>query len=278
MDKEKKAYLEKQAVEVRKCIFRAIGAAGQGHIGGCLSVADLTTALYFHILNVDPENPRMEGRDRVVLSKGHAGPALYATLALKGYFPVEELDTLNQPHTNLPSHCDMTKTPGIDMTAGSLGQGLACAVGIAKAAKMCGGKEYIYAVIGDGESQEGSIWEASMAAAHYKLDNLIVFLDYNKLQIDGPVAEVMSLGDPAEKWKAFGFKVFEADGHNVEAIVDTVAEAKKEQDGRPVMIVLHTVKGKGVSFVEAAGVGNHSMPLSAEQVAAAVAELDGEVK
>ncbi len=275
MDRKEKERLEARAKAVRREIIKMIGTAGQGHVGGCLSAADVITALYFKLMNVDPGNPRMEGRDRLVLSKGHAGPALYAALALKGYFPPEQLATLNQPHTDLPSHCDMTKTPGIDMTAGSLGQGISCAVGIAKAAKLRGGTETIYAVIGDGESQEGTVWEASMAAAQYQLDHLIVFLDYNKLQIDGTVDQVMGLLDPVKKWEAFGFSAARIDGHDVEAIVDTAAALQKEEDGRPKMIVLDTIKGKGVSFIEELGAANHSMPLSAEQVERALVELEG---
>jgi transketolase len=277
MDKEKKKYLEAQAREIRKHIIRMIGEAGQGHVGGCLSIADVVAVLYNGVMNIDARNPNMEGRDRLVLSKGHAGPCLYAALAMKGFFPLRELMTLNKPHTNLPSHCDMLKTPGVDMTAGSLGQGVSCAVGIAKASKINNGNEYIYVIIGDGESQEGSVWEASMAAAQYKLDRLIVFLDYNKFQIDGTVDEVMSLINPADKWAAFGFKTFECDGHDAEAISDAIDLAKKEQDGKPSLIVLHTVKGKGVSFVEAEKAGSHSMALTAEQVAAAIAELEREV-
>lgn len=276
MDEKKKAELELRARSVRREIIRMIAAAGQGHVGGCLSAADVVTALYFELMNVDPSNPRMEGRDRLVLSKGHAGPALYAALALKGYFPAEQLATLNQPHTNLPSHCDMTKTPGVDMTAGSLGQGISCAVGIAKAAKIKGGGETVFVVLGDGESQEGTVWEASMAAAQYRLDNLIVFLDYNKLQIDGTVDEVMSLLDPVKKWEAFGFSAARIDGHDMGAIVDTVRNVQEERDGRPKLIVLDTVKGKGVSFIEAAGTANHSMPLSAEQAEQALAELQAD--
>lgn len=278
MNAEKRQYLEKKAKEIRKLVIKAIGEAGKGHIGGCLSVADLIAVLYFKEMNIDPKNPKMAGRDRIVMSKGHAGPTLYAALALAGYFDQECLKTLNQPRTDLPSHCDMTKTKGIDMTAGSLGQGISCAVGIAQAAKMAGGKEYIYAILGDGESQEGSVWEASMAASHFKLDNLIVFLDYNKLQIDGTVDEVLSLIDPVAKWNAFGFKTISVDGHDVAAIGDAIAWAKEQKDGKPTMIVLNTVKGKGVSFIEAEGPSNHSMSLNAEQVAAALKEIDGEEK
>jgi transketolase len=276
MNQKKRIYLESIAKEIRRQVIKAIGEAGQGHVGGCLSIVDLLAVLYFDEMKINPEDDKMEGRDRLVLSKGHAGPALYSALALAGFFDTECLLTLNKPHTDLPSHCDMNKTKGIDMTAGSLGQGISCAVGIAIAAKITGGKEYVYAVIGDGESQEGSVWEASMCASQYRLDNLIVFLDNNSLQIDGTVDEVMSLIDPAAKWSAFGFKTFLADGHDVSAISAAIAEAKKFKDGKPAMIVLKTTKGKGVSFIEAEGAANHSMALNAEQVTQALAELDGE--
>ncbi|HVI42505.1 MAG TPA: transketolase [Anaerovoracaceae bacterium] len=277
MNQEKKTYLENMAKEIRRQTIKAIGEAGQGHIGGCLSIVELLTVLYFDEMKINPMNDKMDGRDRFVLSKGHAGPALYSALALAGFFDIECLASLNKPDTNLPSHCDMNKTKGIDMTAGSLGQGISCAVGIAIAAKIKGGEEYIYTIIGDGESQEGSVWEASMAASQFKLDNLIVFLDNNNLQIDGTIDEVMSLIDPCAKWGAFGFKTYIADGHDVLSISEAIAAAKKERDGKPSIIITRTIKGKGISFIEAEGAGNHSMALSAEQVAQALAELDGEV-
>jgi len=277
MNQEKKSNLERMAKEIRRQTLKAIGEAGQGHIGGCMSIVEILTVLYFDEMKINPMDDKMEGRDRFVLSKGHAGPALYSALALSGFFDIECLASLNKPNTNLPSHCDMNKTKGIDMTAGSLGQGISCAVGIAMAAKMTGGKEYIYTIIGDGESQEGSVWEASMAASQYKLDNLIVFLDNNNLQIDGTIDEVMSLIDPCAKWGAFGFKTFRADGHDVSSISEAIAAAKKEKDGKPSIIIAKTIKGKGVSFIEAEGSGNHSMALCTEQVAQALAELDGEV-
>lgn len=267
--------LERTARKIRGLIIQSIGAVGSGHVGGCLSIVEILTTLYFDVMNINPDAPDMPGRDRLVLSKGHAGPALYATLALRGYFPLEELKTLNKPGTNLPSHCDMKRTIGVDMTAGSLGQGLSCAVGLALAAKMNGGDEYIYTIIGDGESQEGQIWEAGMTAAHYKLDNLFVLMDYNKLQIDGTVDQVMSLIDPAEKWQSFGFNVLETDGHDIEAIGKAVRAGKKIK-GKPVMIILHTVKGKGVSFAENAGVDSHSMKVSNEQVVKTLEELGWE--
>jgi transketolase len=275
MEETKIIYLREKAREARKLLIQAIGEAGQGHVGGSLSIIDVAVVLYFDVMNIDPKNPGMEGRDRLVLSKGHAGPGLYSVLALRGFFPLDWLQTLNKPHTNLPSHCDMNKTPGVDMTAGSLGQGISCAVGIAKAARILGSEEYTYAIIGDGESQEGTVWEASMAAAQYGLERLIVFLDFNKLQIDGTVDEIMSLRDPEEKWRSFGFNTFRVDGHDPGAVGDAVAEAKRQGNGRPAMIVLDTVKGKGISFVEAEKVANHSMPISPEQVEAALKELDG---
>jgi transketolase len=275
MDASKRAYLEDRAREIRKSVVKAIAAAGQGHIGGALSVVDVLTALYYDIMKVDPSNPLMKDRDKLVLSKGHAGPALYATLAHRGFFPTDWLETLNQPGTNLPSHVDMLRTPGIDMTAGSLGQGISCAVGLAKGARIKGGDERVFVIIGDGESQEGSVWEASMAAAQYKLDNLIVFLDNNKLQIDGTVDDIMSLIDPVAEWEAFGFNTYRIDGHDVAAVGDTTREAVAVNNGKPTMIVLDTVKGKGISFIEAAGAANHSMPITDDMVERAVAELDG---
>lgn len=278
MEQAKKDFLKKQAVEIRKLLIQAFGEAEQGHVGGSFSIVDVVTVLYFDQMNVNPANPKMEGRDRLVLSKGHAGPGLYCALALKGYFPTEDLKTLNKPHTNLPSHCDMNKTSGIDMTAGSLGQGISCAVGIAKAVKIKGGTEYVYVILGDGESQEGTVWEASMAAAQYKLDNFIAFLDNNNLQIDGKTEDIMNLIDPVKKWEAFGFNTFRVNGHDVEAISEAITAAKEKKNNKPSMIVLDTIKGKGISFVEAEGAGNHSMPISKEQVKLGLAELDGEVR
>lgn len=266
MDAAKKTYLEQQAADLRGMLLDTIAEAGQGHIGGCLSALDAMTVLYFEVMNVDPKNPRMQGRDRFVLSKGHAGPALYCVLAKRGFFPEEWLKTLNKPHTDLPSHCDMTKTPGIDMTAGSLGQGIGCAVGMAKAAKICGGKERIFVMIGDGESQEGSVWEASMAAAQFSLDNLVVLLDRNRMQVDGMVEDLMGLGDARGKWEAFGFEVIEVDGHDVEAIAAGL-DRLTTQNGKPKMLILNTIKGKGVPFVEEAGFCNHSMSITKQQAA-----------
>lgn len=262
----------KIAKEIRALTIECIASIGQGHIGGSLSIVDALTVLYYKHMNVDPKNPKMEGRDRLVVSKGHAGPGVYATLAHKGYFPKEELLTLNRIGTNLPSHCDMNKTPGVDMTAGSLGQGLSCACGMALGSKLSQDNAYIYCIIGDGESQEGQIWEASMFAAHEKLDNLIVMLDYNKLQLCGYTEDVMSIHDPAKKWESFGFYVQSIDGNDINAVDAAITNAKQNKV-KPSMIVLNTIKGKGFSYSENAGIDNHSMPISAETLQKAKEEL-----
>lgn len=266
--------LQAKSVEIRKSTLKTIGTLGVGHIGGSLSIVDLLVVLYEKHMNIDPKNPKMEGRDRLVVSKGHSGPAVYAMLSDKGYFGSEWLDTLNKPGTNLPSHCDMNRTPGIDMTTGSLGQGFSCAMGIAKASKIKKDNATIYTIIGDGESQEGQIWEAAMFAAHHKLDNVIAFTDYNKMQIDGTLDEVCSIDPLDEKWKAFGWNtIVVEDGNNCEQIDKAIIEAKKSD--KPSMIILNTIKGKGVSFVEKLGAGNHSIPISKEQMEQGLTELGG---
>ncbi len=258
--------------EIRELTLGSIYSIGKGHVGGCMSIVEVLATLYFDEMNIDPTEPRKAGRDRLIVSKGHAGPAVYATLAARGYFPREELQTLNKVGTNLPSHCDMNKTTGIDMTTGSLGQGFSCAVGVAIGSKLAGDGAVIYTIIGDGESQEGQIWEAAMYAAHRKLDNLIAFTDCNRMQIDGMVDEVCSLGDLDAKWSAFGWHVQRIDGHDCAAIHEAIEKAKAEK-GRPSMILLDTVKGKGVSFAIEAGVGCHSMNVSREQYESAMDEL-----
>ena len=264
--------LEQIAREIRILTVKCIASLGSGHIGGSMSIVDVLTALYYKEMNVDPKNPLMEGRDRLVVSKGHAGPAVYATLAHKGYFPESELYTLNKYGTNLPSHCDMNKTPGVDMTTGSLGQGLSCALGLALGSKIKNDNATIYAIIGDGESQEGQIWEAAFFAGHKKLDNLIVFLDYNKMQLDGTLEEVNDSGNMYDKFKSFGFDTYSIDGHNIDEIIATIEKAKTVK-GMPHMIVLNTIKGKGVSFAEAAKANSHSMPVSKEALEEAIKEL-----
>ena len=264
--------LEQIAREIRILTVKCIASLGSGHIGGSMSIVDVLTALYYKEMNVDPKNPLMEGRDRLVVSKGHAGPAVYATLAHKGYFPESELYTLNKYGTNLPSHCDMNKTPGVDMTTGSLGQGISCALGLALGSKIKNDNATIYAIIGDGESQEGQVWEAAFFASHKKLDNLIVFLDYNKMQLDGTLEEVNDSGNMYDKFKSFGFDTYSIDGHNIDEIIATIEKAKTVK-GMPHMIVLNTIKGKGVSFAEAAKANSHSMPVSKEALEEAIKEL-----
>ena len=262
MNKQKLKFLEEKALKLRHDCIEIIGHFGVGHIGGSMSVMDALTCIYYDKANIDHTDPKKADRDRVIMSKGHAGPAMYAVLCDLGFFPKEWMTTLNQNGTNLPSHCDMNKTPGIDMTAGSLGQGLSAAVGMAIAAKLDKLSSKIYCFIGDGESQEGQIWEAAMLAGSKKLNNLIVLLDSNKMQLDGPVEEVNGLEPIADKWKAFNFNVIDIDGHNLSEISDALDKANKEKS-KPTMIILRTIKGKGASFTE--GVANcHSMPIPEE--------------
>ena len=273
MDRE----LREICKDIRCDIMTTIGHLGVGHIGGCLSLAELLTVLYFKEMDIDPAEPKKPGRDRLICSKGHAGPAVYSALAERGYFPKEELLTLNQSGTHLPSHCDMRLTRGIDMTTGSLGQGFSCAVGIALASKLEGDGATIYAIIGDGESQEGQIWEAAMFAAAKKLDDLIAFTDSNKLQIDGPVEEVNAISPLAEKWAAFGWNVIEVeDGNDIDQVVAAVEHAKLGiGSGKPTMVILNTKKGCGVKWIEDLGAGNHNCNVTEEQAAAAIAEIRG---
>ena len=264
--------LELKCTEVRENILTEIGELGVGHLGGSLSMVELLVTLYYKHMKVDPKNPQKVGRDRLIVSKGHSGPAVYAVLAEKGYFPKEWLLTLNKPGTNLPSHCDMNRTPGIDMTTGSLGQGFSCAVGISLASKLKKDGANIYTIIGDGESQEGQIWEAAMFASHHNLDNLIAFTDYNKLQLDDSIDNICSIEPLADKWKAFGWDVTEVfEGNNCDEIDKAILEVKKSQ--KPVMIILHTVKGCGVDFAEKAGISNHSMTVSKEMFEKGMKEL-----
>ena len=233
---------------LRRDIVTMIGKAGSGHPGGSLSAADILAVLYFGgILRHDPKHPRWPDRDRFILSKGHAAPALYATLAEAGYFPVEELLTLRQLDSRLQGHTDMTLTPGVEMSSGSLGQGLSFAVGTALAARLDEKDSRVYVLIGDGESDEGQIWEAAMAAAHYKLDNLTAILDRNEQQIDGWTSEVMSLEPVVDKWRAFGWNVIDVNGHSLPDLQSALEQARLVSD-RPTILIAHTVKGKGVSL------------------------------
>ena len=264
--------------DIRCDVLRCVGHLGVGHLGGCLSVVELLAVLYFEQMNIDPAEPKKPGRDRLICSKGHAGPAVYAALANRGYFDKSLLMTLNQGGTNLPSHCDMNRTVGIDMTTGSLGQGLSCAVGAALGSYLEGDGATIYAIIGDGESQEGQIWEAAMFAAAKKLDNLIAFTDYNKLQIDGTVEEVCDIAPLADKWRAFGWNAIEVeDGNSTDAISAAVTQAKSLRgNGKPTMVVLHTVKGCGVPEVVAKGAANHNMNFSEAEAEQTIRMIRGE--
>ncbi|MBU0929208.1 MAG: transketolase [Spirochaetes bacterium] len=271
MDKGTRLELEARAKDIRKLTIEEIGNLGVGHIGGAMSVVELLALLYFHRMRIDPARPGMEDRDWLVLSKGHAGPALYTTLALRGFFPLEWLATLNKGGTRLPSHCDRNRTPGIDMTTGSLGQGFSAAVGIALAHAMDGRDARTYAIIGDGESDEGQVWEAAMFAGNRRLSRLIAFTDYNKQQLDGFTAEVADLEDLEAKWRAFRWNVLRVDGHDIAAL-DAAIGAAYAQDAMPTMIVMDTVKGKGCFFAEGLP-ANHNMSYTSEQAREAVARL-----
>jgi len=273
MDQNEKKRLEDKAREIRIKTIDAIGFLGVGHIGGCMSVVEVLTLLHYKIMDTDPQNPKKPQRDKLVLSKGHSGPTLYSILADRGFFPVDWLHTLNKGGTNLPSHCDMQRTPGIDMTTGSLGQGLSAAVGLALGGRMDKLDRHVYAVIGDGESQEGQVWEAAMTAAHYKLGNLIAFTDYNKMQIDGYTRDILSIDSIEAKWIGFNWHVQRVDGHDMEALDDAVNRAKAVTD-RPSMIIMDTIKGKGCSFAEA-DLGNHNMVFTYDQAKEAIAILEG---
>jgi transketolase len=241
--------LKEIANELRCQVVRMIYKAGSGHPGGSLSAADIITALYFSELKIDPKRPSWSQRDRFVLSKGHAAPVLYAALAKHGFFPSEELWTLRQLGSRLQGHPDMTKTPGIDATTGSLGLGFSMAGGMAVGGKLDSASYRVYVMLGCGEQQEGQVWEAAMASAHYRLDNLVAIVDYNRLQIDGRNADVMEYAPLAEKWKAFGWHVLEIDGHDMRQILEALATARDTR-GSPTVIIAHTIKGKGVSFME----------------------------
>ena len=261
-----------RARDIRKHVVRMVGAASSGHPGGSLSAADIVTVLYFNEMNIRPDDPGWPDRDRFVLSKGHAAPVLYAALAEAGYFPVDELITLRRIDSRLQGHPSMRSTPGVEMSTGSLGQGLSAACGMAIAAKLDGAAWRVYALLGDGELEEGQIWEAVMTAAHRRLDNLTAFVDANGLQIDGPVADIKSMERIGDRFAAFGWHVVEIDGHDIPAIMAALAEARNTQ-GRPTVVVARTVKGKGVSFMENQ-LGWHGTAPKPDQVRAALAELD----
>ena len=249
MEQSKLVNLKRIANNVRFGIIEGVYNAACGHPGGSLSIADILTYLYFEEMNIDPKEPKLESRDRFVLSKGHTAPALYAVLAERGFFPKEELKSLRKIDSFLQGHPDMKGTPGVDMTTGSLGLGFSAACGMALSAKVYGNDYRVYTIVGDGESEEGQVWEAAMFAAHYKLDNLVMILDWNGLQIDGPIAEVMNPAPHDEKLRAFGWHVISIDAHDFEQIEAALAEAKTVK-GKPTAIIAKSVKGKGVSYME----------------------------
>ena len=265
------AELLDKAKTIRRHIVEMVGKAGSGHPGGSLSAVEIVTALYFRALRHNPTNPQWADRDRFILSKGHAAPVLYAALAECGYMPVEELSTLRQLDSRLQGHTDMTTVPGVEMSAGSLGQGLSFSVGVALAGRLDKRNYWVYTLLGDGECDEGQVWEAAMAAAHYKLDRMIAFVDYNKLQIDGWNKDVMNLEPFTDKWRAFGWHVIEIDGNDFGQVFSAIDSAKKISD-QPKMIIAHTVKGKGVSYMEN-NVDFHGKAPNEEEIKKALKEL-----
>lgn len=266
--------LEKKAKQVRKGIIEAVYSNQSGHPGGSLSIADILTVLYFKEMHIDPENPNWEERDRLVLSKGHCSPALYSCLANRGYFPIEELKTFRNIDSRLQGHPDKNKVAGVDMTTGSLGQGLSAANGMAIAGKIDNQSYRVYCILGDGEIEEGQIWEAAMAAKKYKLDNLCVIVDNNNLQIDGTIEEVMNSYPIDEKFKSFGFEIIKIDGHNIDEIIKAFEVAKNIKE-KPTCIIAKTIKGKGISFMENQ-VGWHGKAPNGEQYKQALEELKNE--
>lgn len=264
--------LEKVAKDVRKGIIEEVYRAESGHPGGSLSIADILTVLYFNVLNIDPKNSKWEDRDRFVLSKGHCSPAFYSVLANRGYFDKELLKTFRNLESNLQGHPDMNKVPGVDMTTGSLGQGLSVANGMAIAGKLNNKQYRVYCLLGDGEIEEGQVWEAAMTANKYKLDNLCVIVDNNNLQIDGTIEEVMSSYPIDEKFKSFGFQIINIDGHNIQEIIDAFDVAKNVK-GKPTCIIAKTIKGKGVSFMENKAEWHGKAPTE-EQYNLAIEELN----
>ena len=267
------AQLQNTCIDLKKHVIDMIYKAQSGHPGGSLSVAGFVTACYFREMNVDPENPKWEDRDRFVMSKGHVCPAQYAALAMRGFFPMEVLDTLRKEGSMLQGHPDMKKCPGIDISTGSLGQGLACGVGMAISAKMDGRDYRVFVAVGDGECNEGEIWEACGTAYKYQSDNLIVFVDYNKLQLDGICDEIMPPVNLGDKFKAFGFDVYEINGNDMGEMVAALDLAVSVKNGKPKCIFGHTVKGKGVSYMENQ-VGWHGTAPNKEQYEQAMAELE----
>ena len=265
--------LSKKTIEVRRGIIDAVYSAKSGHPGGSLSIADILTVLYFNQMNIDEKNPNWEDRDRIVLSKGHCSPALYSALANRGFFDIDDIKTFRNIESKLQGHPDMNKVPGVDISSGSLGQGLSVANGMAIAGKMDNKDYRVYCILGDGEIEEGQIWEAAMTSSKYQLDNLCVIVDNNNLQIDGTIEEVMSSYPIDEKFKSFGFQVINIDGHNIQEIIDGFDVAKKVK-GKPTCIIAKTIKGKGVSFMENK-VEWHGKAPNDEEYKIAIEELGG---
>ena len=260
LDNQLEKELQRFALEVRIGAVEEFKARGFGHVGGSLSIADAVAVLYGAVMKYDPKNPKMEDRDKLICSKGHAGPAIYAALGLKGFFPYEDIKTLNQPGTNFPSHCDRKKTPGIDMTTGSLGQGTSLAVGMALGDKLKGRSSLTFLIVGDGEINEGQVWEAAMFTAAKKVTNLVWLIDNNKKQLDGYTEDILNSGDLREKFAAFGFDAVRIDGNDIPQLYEALT--KKAED-KPIAIILDTVKGKGVKEVEET-MANHSMTMTGE--------------
>ena len=265
--------LQKYANRIRQGVIKAVYSAKSGHPGGSLSIAEILAVLYFNQMNIDEKNPQAKERDRLDLSKGHTSPALYSVLALRGFFDLEELKTFRNRNSILQGHPDMKNIPGVDASTGSLGQGLSIANGMALASKMDSEGVRIYCICGDGEIEEGQIWEAAMTSSHYKLDNLCVIVDNNNLQIDGEVSQVMNIYPIDEKFKSFGFEVINIDGHNIEEIIQAFEQAKKVK-GKPTVIIANTIKGKGVSFMENKAEWHGKAP-NEEQYRQAMIELGG---
>ena len=265
--------LQKYANRIRQGVIKAVYSAKSGHPGGSLSIAEILAVLYFNQMNIDEKNPKAKGRDRLVLSKGHTAPALYSALALRGFFDMDELSNFRNINSNLQGHPDMKNIPGVDASTGSLGQGLSIANGMALGSKQDSEGVRVYCICGDGEIQEGQIWEAAMTASHYKLDNLCLIIDNNNLQIDGKVNEVMSVYPIDEKFKSFGFETINVDGHNIQELISAFEKAKKVK-GKPTAIIANTIKGKGVSFMENEADWHGKAP-NEEQYKQAMQELGG---
>jgi transketolase len=273
LDEQQLRFLQSKAKAIRRLIVEMVYCANSGHVGGSLGAADLLTALYYHLMRHDPHNPKWDERDRFVMSKGHCTPVVYAVLADCGYFPIKDLANFRQVGAHLQGHPCHLKTPGLDASTGTLGLGISTGVGMALAAKLKGLKHYVYILCGDGEIQEGQVWEAAMFGNKYKLDNVIAFVDRNYLQTDGNTEDIMPLDPLAPKWEAFGWRTFEIDGHDFNQIIGAVNQAKAER-GRPAMIIARTVKGKGVSFMEN-NVVWHGTPPGREVYLRAMEELAG---